>query len=105
VDLLAGRREIDASRIAARGREMGAIPVLYTAAFDARIRSVALERSVPSYEAIARHRIHRQQWENAVAGALRHYDLPDLERAMSLRRVEWIEPLYPNGRLMPKRQR
>lgn len=105
VDLLTVRSEIDAARIGARGREMGAIPVLYAAAFDARIRSVTLERSVQSYEAIVRQRIHRQQWENAVAGALRHYDLPDLERAMSPRRVEWIEPLYPNGRLMPKRQR
>ena len=84
---------------------MGAIPVLYAAAFDARLQGVTLARSVQSYEAIVRQRIHRQQWENAVAGALRHYDLPDLERAMSPRRVEWIEPLYPNGRLMPKRQR
>jgi cephalosporin-C deacetylase-like acetyl esterase len=101
VNLLAARPIVDASRIAGHGREMGAIPLLYAAAFDSRITAVRLERSIQAYEAIVRHRIHRQQWENAVVGALRLYDLPDLERFMTPRKVTWIEPLYPNGQLMP----
>jgi cephalosporin-C deacetylase-like acetyl esterase len=102
VNLLAARPEIDASRIAGVGREMGAIPLLYAAAFDGRIASLTLERSIQSYEAIVRHRIHRQQWENAVAGALRHFDLADLERWVQPRRVTWFDPVYPNGQLIPR---
>ena len=104
VDLLAARPEIDASRITGHGRELGAIPLLYAAAFDARIAAITLERSIKSYEAIIRQRIHRQQWENAAAGALRHFDLPNLEGWMHPRPVTWIDPVYPNGQLMPRAQ-
>lgn len=102
VDLLTARPEIDATRITAHGRELGAIPLLYAAAFDTRISSITLERSVRSYEAVIRNRIHRQQWENAVTGALRHFDLPDLEGWMQPRKVTWVDPVYPNGQLMPR---
>ncbi len=78
--------------------------MLYAAAFDTRIAAITLERSVKSYEAIIRQRIHRQQWENAVAGALRYFDLPNLEGWMHPRPVTWIDPVYPNGELMPRAQ-
>ena len=102
IDLLAARPEIDAARITGHGRELGAIPLLFAAAFDARLSAVTLERSVQSYESVIRNRIHRQQWENAVTGALRHFDLPDLERWMQPRKVTWVDPVYPNGQLMPR---
>ena len=102
VDLLAARTEIDPNRITGYGREMGAIPLLYAAAFDSRIAGLKLERSIRSYESIIRNRIHRQQWENAVTGALRHFDLPDLERWMQPRKVTWADPVYPSGQLMPR---
>jgi hypothetical protein len=81
---------------------MGAIPLLYAAAFDTRLAGLTLERSIPSYESIIRNRIHRNQWENAVPGALRHFDLPDLEGWMSPRKVAWVDSVYPNGQLMPR---
>ena len=102
VDLLAARPEIDAGRITGHGREMGAIPLLYAAAFDARIAGLTLERSIQSYESIVRNRIHRQQWENAVTGALRHFDLPNLEGWMHPRKVTWVDSVYPNGQLLPR---
>jgi cephalosporin-C deacetylase-like acetyl esterase len=102
VDLLSIRPEIDAARITGHGRELGAIPLLYAAAFDTRLTAITLERSVRSYESIIRNRIHRQQWENAVTGALRHFDLPDLEGWMQTRKVTWVDPVYPNGQLMPR---
>ena len=102
VDLLAARPDVDPARITGHGRELGAIPLLYAAAFDSRLAAITLERSVTSYESIVRHRIHRQQWENAVTGALRHFDLPDLEGWMRPRAVTWIDPVYPNGQLMPR---
>jgi cephalosporin-C deacetylase-like acetyl esterase len=102
IDFLASRPEIDATRITGHGRDMGAIPLLYAAAFDTRLAGLTLERSITSYEAIIRNRIHRNQWENAVAGALRHFDLPDLEGWMSPRKVAWVDSVYPNGQLMPR---
>lgn len=102
VDLLASRPEIDAARISGRGKGLGAIPLLYAAAFDARISALTLEGSVRSYESVVRNRIHRQQWESAVTGVLRHFDLPDLERFMEPRKVAWVDSVYPNGVLLPR---
>jgi cephalosporin-C deacetylase-like acetyl esterase len=102
IDFLTSRPEIDATRITGHGRDMGAIPLLYAAAFDTRLAGLTLERGIRSYEAIIRNRIHRNQWENAVPGALRHFDLPDLEGWMSPRKVTWVDPVYPNGQLMPR---
>jgi len=97
VDVLLARPDVDPSRVSVRGRELAAVPALYAAAFDTRISSVRLERMIESYASITRHRIHRNQWENAVPGALRHFDLPDLVRFVSPRKVEVVDPLNPLG--------
>jgi hypothetical protein len=101
VDVLAGRPEVDADRITAFGYGAGAIPVLYAAAFDPRIGKTALEQMLLSYEAAVSNRIHRGVFENAVRGALRHYDLPDLVRWMSPRPVRIVDAVDPVGRLIP----
>jgi hypothetical protein len=101
VDVLAGRPEVDAERITAFGYGAGAVPVLYAAAFDPRIRKVALERMLLSYEAVVSGRIHQGVFENAVRGALRHYDLPDLVRWLSPRPVRIVDAVDPVGRLIP----
>jgi hypothetical protein len=95
VDLLTARPGVDAIEL--HGRDSAAVPALYAAAFDARIKAVTLERMVVSYESIIRSPIHRQQWENAVPGALRHYDLQDLVRSIAPRTVKVVEPLDPLG--------
>jgi cephalosporin-C deacetylase-like acetyl esterase len=97
VDLLVARPDVDLSRISLSARELGAVPALYVMAFDSRVHSATLERMVVSYESVIRHRIHRQQWENAVPGALRHYDLPDLVRWSGPRAVKIVEPVNPLG--------
>ena len=84
-----------------RGVELAAVPVLYAAAFDGRIGGVTLERMLISYESVIRGRLHRQQWENAVHGALRHYDLPDLARWLAPRRVRLVGPVDALGRATP----
>jgi hypothetical protein len=96
-DYLASRTDIDAGQIALHGRDAAAVPALYAAAFDKRFAPVTLERMVTSYEAVIRHRIHRDQWENAVPGALRHYDLPDLVKWIAPRPVKVVQPLNPLG--------
>lgn len=89
IELLAGRPEVDAARISGFGRGSAAVPLLYAAAFDTRIRQLALEEMLVSYEAVATNRIHRDAMESVVRRALKFYDLPDLVAAMAPRSV-WV---------------
>lgn len=93
---LQGRSDVDRTRIRVVGRELGAIPALLAASFDPRIAQVRLERMLVSWESLIQDRIHRQQWENAIAGALRTFDLPDLVRLLG-RRAEVVEPVDATG--------
>jgi cephalosporin-C deacetylase-like acetyl esterase len=89
VDLLAARSDVDASNIFGFGKDAGAVPMLYAAVLDNRIRRVALEGMLESYGWIIQHRIHRQIFEQIVPGALKYFDLPDLVAALVSRPV-WI---------------
>jgi cephalosporin-C deacetylase-like acetyl esterase len=89
VDLLAARGDVDASNIFGFGKDAGAVPMLYAAVLDNRIRRVALEGMLESYGWIIQHRIHRQIFEQIVPGALKYFDLPDLVAALVSRPV-WI---------------
>jgi hypothetical protein len=97
IDVLAARPEVDAARLSAYGKEAGAVPLLYAAAFDGRLRSVALERMLVSYAAVVNQRIHRNVFEQVVPGALRDYDLPDLVAALAPRPAWLIDAVDPLG--------
>jgi cephalosporin-C deacetylase-like acetyl esterase len=97
VDVLTSRGDVDAARIEIYATEKAAVPALYTAAFDRRVQRTTLDQVLTSYDAVIRGRIHRQQWENAVVGALRHYDLPDLVRWASPREVKIVSTVGPLG--------
>jgi cephalosporin-C deacetylase-like acetyl esterase len=49
VDLLAARSDVDASRIAVTGRSAAALPALFAALFDDRIRSMAVDGMLVSH--------------------------------------------------------
>jgi pimeloyl-ACP methyl ester carboxylesterase len=89
VDLLAGRSEVDPNKISAFGKDKGAVPVLYAALLDDRIKKLALEGMLISYHAVTSSRIHRQVFEDVIVGGLRSFDLPDLVATLSPRPV-WI---------------
>jgi cephalosporin-C deacetylase-like acetyl esterase len=89
VDLLSGRSDVDLQRISAFGREKGAVPTLFAALLDARIKKLALEGMLVSYQSVVRHKIHREVFEDVIVGVLKSFDLPDLVAAMSPRPV-WI---------------
>ena len=89
VDLLVARTDVDASNIFGFGKDGGAVPMLYAAALDGRIRRVALEGMLLSYDWVIQHRIHRQIFEDIVPTALQYFDLPDLVGALAPRPV-WI---------------
>jgi cephalosporin-C deacetylase-like acetyl esterase len=88
----------DSPKISLQAKDLAAVPALYAAAFDHRIAEVTLDRMIASYESVIRGKIHRNQWENAVVGALRQYDLPDLARWIAPRKVTITQPLNPLGK-------
>jgi hypothetical protein len=89
VDLLAARTDVERTRIYGFGRDAGAIPLLHAAALDERIRKIALEGMLASYQTIIQQRIHRQIFEQVIPGVLRSYDLPDVVAALAPRQV-WV---------------
>jgi hypothetical protein len=101
VDLLSARPDVDANRISAYGKDGGAVPALYAAILDRRIRKVALEGMLSSYDSIVKNRVHRQVFENIVPGALKFYDLPDLVATLAPREVWIVSGTDPLGHELP----
>lgn len=101
LDVLAARSEVDASRIYGVGVEAGGVPLLHAAVLDSRLRKIALERSLLSYQAVVDSRIHRGVFEQVVPGALKLYDLPDLVRLLGQRTASIIDPVNPLGQPAP----
>jgi cephalosporin-C deacetylase-like acetyl esterase len=97
LDLLAARSDVDPARVAGYGKAAAAVPMLYAAAFDQRLRSVALEGMLASYESVVNRRIHRQVFEQVVPGALRDYDLLALVAGLAPRSAWLINPVDPLG--------
>ncbi|HWC00437.1 MAG TPA: hypothetical protein VG672_27210, partial [Bryobacteraceae bacterium] len=97
LDLLAARPEVDPAKLSGLGRNTGAVPLLYAAAFDSRLRALALENMLLSYDAVVNQAIHRQVFESIVPGALEEYDLPELVAAIAPRSVWLADPVSPVG--------
>jgi len=87
VELLAGRPDVDPGNIKGIGVGRASVPLLYAAAFDPRIQSLELEGMLASYQSIIDSRIHRYAYEQVVPGVIRHFDLPDLVKAIAPRTV------------------
>ncbi len=98
VDLLYARADVDRNRIYGFGKEGGSPPMLYAATLDERIRKIALEGMLVSYQSIITHRIHRQVFEHVVNGALKYFDFPDLAAALAPRPTWIINAVDPIGR-------
>jgi len=78
-----------------------AIPALHAAALDPeRFESIRLRRMIRSWADVVAAPVSQDQLVNAVHGALRHYDLPDLVELAGSDRVEVSEPVDPAGELI-----
>lgn len=97
IDLLAARPEVDAQRIYGAARGSTGVAMLHAAALDSRIRRLALEETLESYQAVVDARIHQNIAELVVPGALRHYDLPDLARMLGSRPLVIVDAADPMG--------
>jgi cephalosporin-C deacetylase-like acetyl esterase len=97
LDMLAARPDVDSEKFTGWGKGGGAVPMLYAAVFDSRIKSVALEHMLISYHAVAATPMHRLIFEQIVPGALLDFDLPDLAGALAPR-PGWIwDAVTPTG--------
>jgi cephalosporin-C deacetylase-like acetyl esterase len=97
VDLLAARNDVDPSRIAVVGRGSAGIPALFAVLFDNRIKSLALDGMLVSYQAVVEERIHQGIVDQIVPSALKYFDLPDLVAAIAPRRVAIFNGVNPLG--------
>ncbi len=100
VDLLGSRPEVDAPRIYGFGVGPGGLTLLHEAVLDNRIKELALDGMLDSYESVVTHRIHRNIYESLVPGALRVYDLADLVAAIAPRPVWIMDIVDPVGKLV-----
>jgi cephalosporin-C deacetylase-like acetyl esterase len=97
VDLLASQPDVDPGRLSGIGRHGAAVPMLYAAVFDARLKSVSLENMLVSYDAVATTAMQRRVFEDIVPGALLEFDLPDLVGAIAPRTVWISDPITSTG--------
>jgi cephalosporin-C deacetylase-like acetyl esterase len=70
---------------------------LYAAALDARVRGVALQRTITDYRSLATAERYTQPFGIYAYGILRAFDLPDVARATGPRPVLLLNPVTPNG--------
>lgn len=94
---LAGRPEVDPARITGVGAGTAAVPMLFAALFDDRIKRLVLERMLISYQAVIDERLNQDAPEQIVPGAMAHFDLPDIAAALAPRRIDLTNPVNPLG--------
>lgn len=93
--VLAARVPGVAVRLYARGALGPA--ALFAAALDGGFASVAIERSIVSYQSVVESRIHRGLETAVVPGILKTIDLPDVAELLDRREAVWISPVTPAG--------
>ena len=103
-EYLASRPDVEGSRIAILGKQNGGVLALYTAALEPRIERVAVERAVPSYMAIVRARRHEGILDIVVPGVLHAFDLPDLTKAITPRKLWIVDPRSATGAKLDPQQ-
>lgn len=94
---LAGRGDVDPSRIGVHGKGSGGVVALHVAALEPRVAKVATESAIVSYMDVIRAPLHSGMAELIVPGVILDYDLPDLERMIAPRKVWRVDPRTPAG--------
>jgi hypothetical protein len=101
LDMLAARPDVDPDKLSAIGRNGAAVPLLYATLFDHRLKALALEGMLVSYNAVATTPMQRLIFEQIVPGALLDFDLPDLISAIAPRTVWLSDPMTPTQTAVP----
>lgn len=85
VDLIRGRTDVDAGRVAMLGHGGAGLVALHAAALDARIQAAATYETLASYRHITRAGQYTVPASSFLPGVLLHYDLPSLVGALAPR--------------------
>ena len=67
------------------------IVALHAAVLDPRITSIAVDDALPTYRSLVDEKLHRNASEIVIPGVLKHYDIPDLRRALVEKRPKFDE--------------
>lgn len=100
VNWLAARKDVDPGAITVYGAGPLGEVALHAAAVDRRIGRVVVEGMLASYKMALEAPLHRDLAEVIVPGVLKHYDLPDLEKALGERVTVW-NPVDAMGKPVP----
>ncbi len=101
VDYLASRPDVDRGKISAFGQGGQGVPLLHAAFLDSRIGQVVLQETLAKYRMAVEGELHRNLSEVAIPGVLRSYDLDDLVKAMSPRKVTLLNSVDQQGNPIP----
>jgi len=100
VRYLVSRPEVDSSRITGVGVGTAAVPVVFGALFDSRMKRLILEGMLVSYQALIDARLNQDAPEQIIPGAMAHFDLPDVAAALAPCRIDLTNPVNPLGQRM-----
>jgi cephalosporin-C deacetylase-like acetyl esterase len=98
VDYLHSRTEVDPKRMAAIGQGLGGLLVMFAAALDDRIQSVACGGTLASYSAVVESEIYTQRFSAFVPSLLREFDLPDVAALIAPRPLLLLNSTDPSHR-------
>jgi cephalosporin-C deacetylase-like acetyl esterase len=96
------QRSDDTSGFHLIGIGQGGPIALHAAALDDRVKSVEIDRSLISWDAVARTPLSMGQLSSVVPGVLESYDLPDLAAAIAPRPLTIRAPVDPAGKPVPR---
>jgi hypothetical protein len=91
-NFLKSRNDVDQSKIGAIAFDEMCPTLLLAAAFDKSIHSISLIGSLISYRSVVMNKFYNSAFlNNAGAGALTAYDLPDLVGCIAPRKISLVE--------------
>jgi len=100
IDYLAARGDVDLARISAQASGHMGLVLLHAGVLDRRIRRIQVDHVLTSYRSLLDAPLPTGAPEDVIPGVLRHYDIPDLERALKPRLTE-SDPLKGSDDLSP----
>jgi hypothetical protein len=98
---LCARADVDPAKVSAWATGPMGVVLLHAAVLDARISSVAIDRTLRAYRLALDAPLAGGLPEIAIPGVLRHYDLPALVRAIAPRPVTITHPVGALGEELP----
>jgi pimeloyl-ACP methyl ester carboxylesterase len=104
VAVLAARADADATRLSVIGRGPAAIPALLATLFDDRVKGLAVDGMLVSYDAVISEHLHQGIVEQVIPSALKYFDLPDVISAIAPRRVAIYNGVNPLGQELTLRR-